>query len=351
MKTKIVEWTIGYLFKDKWDKINPQPDYQRGKVWTSLKKKALIDSILRDIDIPKIYLRKKKGSVEEYEVADGQQRLDAIHKFINNDLKLSDSKLNGLDLSRINGHNVANLSFDGLEIKFSDLKEKLNNYKLTIAIVHEASGNEIRTLFARLQMGNQLNPAEKRNAIISRVSPHIDAFALNHIFFKNCKISSKRFKHQDYITHAIALIAFNNKEPLKAMLLERLYTEDSFRIDKNNLLHQISTILDYMNIIDKESKVRIINKFSFIDVFWFLYLNYKSLKGIDTKGFAKEYDLLETNRKKARKDDIENLLIDTKNIYNVELYSYTMAYEYAGSSIEHIEKRKNAFYNIFKKHI
>lgn len=38
------------------DFINTHPDYQRkGEVWTLQKKQLLIDSILNDYDIPKLY--------------------------------------------------------------------------------------------------------------------------------------------------------------------------------------------------------------------------------------------------------------------------------------------------------
>ena len=50
-------WPLFTLSKKK-SKINTNPDYQRPSVWTKAQKQMLIDSILRDFDIPKIYLHK-----------------------------------------------------------------------------------------------------------------------------------------------------------------------------------------------------------------------------------------------------------------------------------------------------
>lgn len=77
MRIEVVIWTISELIKIM-DKIDEQPPYQRGEVWPRSKKKHLIDSLLRGIDIPKIYLRKVDRGPYEYEVADGQQRVTSI---------------------------------------------------------------------------------------------------------------------------------------------------------------------------------------------------------------------------------------------------------------------------------
>ena len=44
-------------------------------------KQLLVDSILRDYDIPKLYWRKVGSKPDTYDVVDGQQRLRAIWEF------------------------------------------------------------------------------------------------------------------------------------------------------------------------------------------------------------------------------------------------------------------------------
>jgi uncharacterized protein with ParB-like and HNH nuclease domain len=68
------------------------PSFQRGSVWTPQAKVFLIDTILRSLPIPKIYIRKKidlTTSKSIREVVDGQQRLRAIIEFANDGLELT----------------------------------------------------------------------------------------------------------------------------------------------------------------------------------------------------------------------------------------------------------------------
>ena len=83
-------------------------EYQRGAVWTVAQKKKLIDSVLREYPgqtcrvarrqetekVPLIYLHHIKKQVaghmrEDFEVIDGQQRLNALHEFREGAFKLS----------------------------------------------------------------------------------------------------------------------------------------------------------------------------------------------------------------------------------------------------------------------
>ena len=55
---KKATWPLFTLSKKR-KKIDTNPDYQRPAVWTKAQKQLLIDSILRDFDVPKIYLHEK----------------------------------------------------------------------------------------------------------------------------------------------------------------------------------------------------------------------------------------------------------------------------------------------------
>jgi hypothetical protein len=58
-----------------------QPDFQRGEVWSTIKKQRLIDSIIRRWHVPPIHLVATNDGT--YDVLDGQQRLTAIRDFVN----------------------------------------------------------------------------------------------------------------------------------------------------------------------------------------------------------------------------------------------------------------------------
>ena len=60
--------------------IDLQPDFQRQEVWSTTKKKKLIDTILRDWSIPPVHLVRTYD--DALEVLDGQQRLTALRDFL-----------------------------------------------------------------------------------------------------------------------------------------------------------------------------------------------------------------------------------------------------------------------------
>lgn len=63
------------------NRLDLQPNFQRGEVWGKAKKQRLIDSILRGWHIPPVHVIQVPGS-DKQEVLDGQQRLAAIRDFI-----------------------------------------------------------------------------------------------------------------------------------------------------------------------------------------------------------------------------------------------------------------------------
>lgn len=343
MKIKVTNWKVSTLLKRK-DIINAQPEYQRGEVWSEQKKSLLIDSILRGIDIPKVYLRVLNNSIHKYEVSDGQQRLNAIFSFARGDLKLLKKTIKGLSLNKINGFDVGGLTIDSLP---EELKERFNNFEITLSIIENCSENEVRVLFGRLQEGVTLNPAEKRNSIISTVGKHIDSIALNHIFFEHCKISKNRFKHQDYLSHVFALIIYENKEDLKSKLLEKLYLDAKISLDIT-FLKKMDSILDNIYRIDSSSGFSIKNKYTFIDLFWLLNNVYPKTS-INIKEFREKLNQFEKDRLYYRTR--LNTLSKKKDDYKKKLYSYILAYDRSGSITESIEKRRLVFNHLFSEYI
>lgn len=61
--------------------LNLTPSYQRGDVWTTADRQALIESVLRGIPLPSIILR-EVGASDPQEVVDGKQRLTALLRFV-----------------------------------------------------------------------------------------------------------------------------------------------------------------------------------------------------------------------------------------------------------------------------
>ena len=341
MKVNIEIWTVNDLFELK-DEINEQPRYQRGGVWSDSKKSLLIDSMLRGIDMPKLYLHKKQRGLFNYEVADGQQRITSILKFREDKLALREDTILGLDLSKIGRYKVGGKKFSELHI---DLQNFFDDYPLTVAIVDDTSNDEVRTLFGRLQLGEPLTPAEKRNAILCKVGNDINTFALTHNFFKHSKIKKERFNHQDYLAHAFTLIAYNNSSDLKAPLIQEMYLDND--LDWNmQLLQKVDSVLDFMFQINSKSVKKIEKKFAFLDIFWFLFKEFDKIKSIKIEGFASHYDSFEASRKANYKAP-EKLLEGRSP--NKDLYDYLMAFRFEGLRASSYDKRNKIITKEFSK--
>jgi len=143
----LLEW-----YEDK--KLVINPDFQRRAVWTLDGKSYLIDTILRSLPIPKIYMRTKvdlRSQKSFREIVDGQQRLRAIFDFASNNLAL----------------NKRAAEFEGM--KYDDLdstqKETFLSYTIAVEQLINATDEDVLEVFSRLNSYTvSLNPPELRHA-------------------------------------------------------------------------------------------------------------------------------------------------------------------------------------------
>ncbi len=184
METKQENWAL-WSFKEYEKDINPTPTYQRSSVWKLEQKQMLIDSILRKIDIPKIYLREVKNTYYQYEIIDGQQRMRAIWDFLKDELSLSEEAEQILVKGKL--HEVSEKLYK--ELDPSVVTERVHKYSLNIVIIYDANEDEIADLFYRLNNGTPLTPAEVRNAMPGRMKETIRELA-KHPFFKKVSFAN-----------------------------------------------------------------------------------------------------------------------------------------------------------------
>lgn len=172
MKRKVEEWTIEKIF-EKRDQILTADFQREPKLWSQKDMELLIDSILMDIDIPKLYFAYEKP--DEYEIIDGQQRLIAIWGFVGNRYTLRDR---------------GNKRFDELDPK---LQKKILEYELQIAIITGADEDYLRELFLRLQLGLLLVTGEKLHAKTGVMKDFVFRKMKGHPFFKLVNIPDRRY--------------------------------------------------------------------------------------------------------------------------------------------------------------
>ena len=131
------------------------PKYQRNNVWNSKAESYLIDTILRGLPIPQVFLRQTidtKIRKTYREVIDGQQRLRTIVKFEKNEfpiMKAHNSELAGMYYCDLD---------EELQMQFLD-------YQIPVELIKTANDNIVYDMFMRVNTNsNTLNKQELRNA-------------------------------------------------------------------------------------------------------------------------------------------------------------------------------------------
>ncbi len=175
MDTTMVDRTVSQLVENRErGRMLPNPEYQRGEVWKPSQWKKLLDSIFRGYQLPIFYLHNIRetfsdgGIVDRLEIIDGQQRVNALYRFVKGDFRLfdvddSEAKFPTflLDTEKYpcpwGGKDFHSLP--------EELQTQLLNTNLSVALISNATDNEIRDLFVRLQSGFPLNAQEKRDSL------------------------------------------------------------------------------------------------------------------------------------------------------------------------------------------
>jgi Protein of unknown function DUF262 len=328
MRVKQEHRSIEELFQLR-DKIELNPIWQRGPAWKSPRQILLIDSILRDMDIPKIYLRKLNHGLFSHDVVDGQQRLRAIWMFRSDKINL----IHPDGLYPIDGEEISGKIFSQLS---QPLRERFDSFLLSIGEITSSSAEEVRNLFSRLQMGVSLNPAELRNAMEGPLRYSIDSTARLHPFFIGSRISKDRFKHLDYAAHAYAAAAYGDTNDMKAPNLRAMIAE--YGADRGAevlaLSARVDKALDVLKEINELLGLSITQKWIFVDLIWFIMQRQDSGLEPDPVAMARKFQRFESLRR-AYNSHAESLLQsgqhpDVPKALSQYLYDYIGAFRTQG---------------------
>ena len=212
MRKETSEWSVRMLI-DFESRINVDAEYQRGKVWSQPQQALLIDSILRNFDIPKLYLRKcPQGEHFLFDVIDGKQRLTALWRFASDDFRLLRNADEFLGLGKLGG-----MCWSELPRKAQD---QLQFSNVTIAKIEDATDEEIHELFLRLQRGEPLNAAERRNAMRGPVRDFVANKLAQHDLWSNTGIRPARFGLAEHSAIVLALAKAKGSTSLRGADLQ-----------------------------------------------------------------------------------------------------------------------------------
>lgn len=187
--------TLSWWYSKK-NQIDMSPPYQRrGRLWSPADKGYLIDSIINEYDIPKIYMADftwgdspLNYSKLSYAIIDGKQRFEAIFDFFEGNIVLNDDfvYLNNPKLE------LGGLGYKDLKNNYNYIAEEFENYNLTVMGVHAEDNDPINELFVRLNRSKALTGAEVRNAMAGPAPELIREIANHDFFLTNIYFQVKR---------------------------------------------------------------------------------------------------------------------------------------------------------------
>jgi len=171
-------------------RIDLDADYQREKIWSREDQERLIDSIVQNIDIPKIYLARVQGNENfDFECIDGKQRMATLLNFFK-----PESEETPLAV-RIAGEKY---SYKRLQKELPQLATKIEDYELTFVIYQDLGDEEfLREIFRRLQLGIRLNAGELLKTYTGAIRDFVyKEMGKDAPFLRYTNLSEKRFSRQ-----------------------------------------------------------------------------------------------------------------------------------------------------------
>jgi len=177
------------------------PPYQRqSAVWSLDRQQRFIDSLLNGYDVPKIYLHDLRGQhpTRVYALVDGKQRVTTIWRFLRDEFPLSPSfQVEEANLPELPPGTPPPLAGQ----RFSELhpawQAVLRGTGLSVVLIQNATEEDIEELFARLNNGQPLNAAEKRNASGGQMARLIRELARRPFFTERLRFGNGRYHHYD----------------------------------------------------------------------------------------------------------------------------------------------------------
>ena len=291
------------------------PKYQRNVVWNENAKAYLIDTIIRGLPIPPIFLRQKVDVATKKtfrEIVDGQQRVRAILEFTSDCFPIQKS------------HNV---EFGGC--KYSDLdsevQEAFLQYEIFAQTVVEKDDGIIYDMFARLNSNNiVLNNQEIRNSkywgdfkvlVYSLSSKYRDFFLTNKLITdRECS----RMKDSEVINSMVLLVNEGIISETPTVVDGYYKKYDANFKNAENIDIQISKVMDIIEDIYEYFKGNIgcfDNKNYFFTLFCVLYNQMFGIKGVTLYRNPSFYeDKIKDNIKKLEKSISEFLIEYDRNI-------------------------------------
>ena len=344
MRRSTNEWSVRML-ADFQHRMNVDAEYQRGKVWSTPQQALLVDSILRGFAIPTIFVRKvAEGEQYLFDVIDGKQRLTAMWRFLSDDIRLLRTSVDFPDFGNLSGKCWSELS--------SIAQDRLQFASITVSQIEEATDEEIREVFLRLQKGEPLNAAERRNAVAGPVRDFVANRLAEHALWATTGISGRRFGIHEHSAILLALVIADGPTGLKGADLYRLYEDKTF-YPTGDVAHRTIHILDRLDAISRSKPQVLRTRWGLVDLALILirdkaekltadsvrtmefFANFEGLRR-EASNALSDYQsrIVEISLGEAGEDEVLDQLDVPQDVL-----SYHLAFSREGGSVENIKVR------------
>lgn len=209
------------------------PDWQRQEVWTRSKKQNLIDTLLRRWKLPKFYFLKVSDDPEGYEVVDGQQRLVTIFEFFADELPLAVQTA-----KEFGGGRYSELP--------DDIVDDFDDYEIEFDEIEDATEEEVKVFFQRLQEGLPLTSAEKLNSVHSNLRDFV-LTQVGHPFLKKTSTSDRRYGHFDILAKVAAIEIDGIEVGLRFDDLRAVFESQSAFSSDSNVAKRLVAALEFVD--------------------------------------------------------------------------------------------------------
>lgn len=221
------------------------PKFQRRSVWSSKARSFLIDTILRQLPIPMIYVRQQidlatKKTIRE--VVDGQQRLRAVLDFLKGSFAVS----------RTHNQEFGGKRFPDLP---EDAQKRFLRYCFAVDVLEGASDSEILHIFARINTYTvTLNAQEKLNAeFFGAFKQFVYNLAYDHLTFWRVSgiLSDKDIVRMGdaKLTSELVVAMLHGLQDTAKVLRKYFKTYDEALSEADRLRKRFGTIIDQVSTI------------------------------------------------------------------------------------------------------
>jgi hypothetical protein len=226
---RVKEFIDDYVYR-----IDLDADYQREKIWSTGQQEKLLDSIINDIDIPKIYLVQVKDNKQfDYECIDGKQRMTTLLRFF----KPEPAEELPLKIRILQ----KKYTYEELKDEYPKIAKKIEDYELSFCIYESIDDEHVREIFRRLQLGIRLNSGELLKTRTGTIRDFIyKEIGNNGPFFRRTNLSEKRFS-RPFTLAQICINSFAMAKPEGEFVRARFQDIDDFfnseenrNLDKND---------------------------------------------------------------------------------------------------------------------